>query len=77
MVSSQGIHSVVDNPVATGVPDVHSMPDIAEDTVLHRVALCPEELLLSSIETADHHKYGISPEDEAEFVGDLRSRLRL
>lgn len=29
------------------------------------------------IETADHHKYGISPEDEAEFVGDLRSRLQL
>lgn len=29
------------------------------------------------IETADHHKYGISPEDEAEFVADLRSRLQL
>jgi hypothetical protein len=29
------------------------------------------------METADHHKYGISPEDEAEFVGDLRSRLQL
>ena len=29
------------------------------------------------IETADRHKYGISPEDEAEFVGDLRSRLQL
>jgi hypothetical protein len=27
------------------------------------------------IETEDHHKYGISPEDEAEFVADLRSRL--
>jgi len=29
------------------------------------------------IETADRHKYGISPEDEVEFVGDLRSRLQL
>jgi hypothetical protein len=29
------------------------------------------------IETANHHKYGISPEDEAEFVTDLRSRLQL
>ncbi|MGB9665931.1 MAG: PH domain-containing protein [Candidatus Cryosericum sp.] len=29
------------------------------------------------IETADRHKYGISPEDEAEFVSDLRSRLQL
>jgi hypothetical protein len=29
------------------------------------------------IETADHHKYGISPEDEVEFVSDLRSRLQL
>jgi len=29
------------------------------------------------IETADHHKYGISPEDKAEFVSDLRSRLQL
>jgi len=28
------------------------------------------------IETEDHHKYGISPEDEAEFVADLHSRLR-
>lgn len=29
------------------------------------------------METADHHKYGISPEDEVEFVSDLRSRLQL
>ena len=29
------------------------------------------------IETADHHKYGISPEDEVEFVSDLRSHLQL
>jgi membrane protein YdbS with pleckstrin-like domain len=29
------------------------------------------------VETADHHKYGISPEDEVEFMGDLRSRLGL
>lgn len=29
------------------------------------------------IETADHHKYGISPEDEVKFVSDLRSRLQL
>jgi membrane protein YdbS with pleckstrin-like domain len=29
------------------------------------------------IETADHHKYGISPEDEVEFMGDLGSRLQL
>ena len=29
------------------------------------------------METADHHKYGISPEDEVEFVTDLRSRLQL
>ncbi|MCX6062849.1 MAG: PH domain-containing protein [Caldiserica bacterium] len=29
------------------------------------------------IETADRHKYGISPEDEVEFVSDLRSRLQL
>jgi hypothetical protein len=29
------------------------------------------------IETADHHKYGISPEDEAEVVSDLCSRLEL
>jgi hypothetical protein len=27
--------------------------------------------------TVDHDKYGISPADEAEFVGDLRSRLQL
>jgi hypothetical protein len=29
------------------------------------------------IETANHHKYGISPEAEGEFIGDLRSRLQL
>ncbi len=29
------------------------------------------------METANHHKYGISPEGEAEFVVDLRSRLQL
>jgi hypothetical protein len=29
------------------------------------------------IETADHHKYGISPKDEVEFVSDLRVRLQL
>jgi hypothetical protein len=29
------------------------------------------------IETADHHKYGVSPEEEAEFVSDLRSRVQL
>jgi hypothetical protein len=29
------------------------------------------------IETADRHKYGISPEDEVEFVGDPRPRLQL
>ena len=29
------------------------------------------------IETADRHKYGISPEDEVEFVSDLRSHLQL
>jgi len=29
------------------------------------------------MEPADHHKYGISPEDGAELVSDLRSRLQL
>lgn len=29
------------------------------------------------IETAEHHKYGISPEDKVKFVSDLRSRLQL
>lgn len=29
------------------------------------------------IETADGRKYGVSPEDEVEFVRDLRSRLQL
>jgi membrane protein YdbS with pleckstrin-like domain len=29
------------------------------------------------VETTDHYKYGISPEDEVEFIGDLRSRLQL
>ncbi|MFZ2412729.1 MAG: PH domain-containing protein, partial [Candidatus Cryosericum sp.] len=29
------------------------------------------------IETSDHHKYGISPDDETEFVSDLRRRHQL